>query len=35
MNSDPNFEEWLVTRGITLEIFRDRLENYSETTVNK
>jgi penicillin V acylase-like amidase (Ntn superfamily) len=35
MNRDPNFEQWLVSRGITSITLRDRLENYAETTINK
>ena len=35
MNRDPNFEKWLVSRGITSKILRDRLENYAEITINK
>jgi len=35
MNHDPNFEKWLVSRGITSKTLRDRLENYAETTINK
>ena len=35
MNRDPNFEKWLISRGITSKILKDRLENYAETTIDK
>jgi choloylglycine hydrolase len=35
MNGDSNFENWLVSRGLTSKTLRDRLENYAETTINK
>jgi penicillin V acylase-like amidase (Ntn superfamily) len=35
MNSDPRFEKRLVSRGVTSQILRKRLENYAETTINK